>query len=87
MFVYNITNKVNHDILDEWIRWQKEVQIPEIMLTGVFTGHKFYKLLDQDDSDGTTYVIQYLCESKEHYNRYLTEFAPGLSEKYGELAL
>lgn len=59
MFIYNITNKVDYSILDEWIKWQPDEHIPEIMSTNLFTDFKFYQLLEQDESDGVTYVIQY----------------------------
>jgi Domain of unknown function (DUF4286) len=81
MFVYNITIKVNPDILNDWLQWQKEVHIPEIMSSQLFTGYNFFQLLDQDDSEGTTYVVQYFTETDENYNRYIQEFAPHLREK------
>ncbi|MCZ2458170.1 MAG: DUF4286 family protein [Chitinophagales bacterium] len=81
MLVYNITMKVDPEIEEEWIRWQREEHIPEIMATGLFTEHKFYRLLEQDETEGITYVIQYFTSSMEEYNRYLNEFAPSLRKK------
>ena len=81
MFVYNISQKVNQAILNEWLIWQKEIHIPEIMSTGLFRDFKFYKLLDQDDSNGSTYIIQYFVENKENYERYIKMHAPGLREQ------
>ena len=81
MFVYNISQKVNRSFLSEWITWQKEVHIPEIMSTGLFFDYQFYKLLDQDEEEGTTFVIQYFSESRENYDRFINLYAPGLREK------
>ena len=81
MIVYNISQKINKSILKEWLTWQKEVHIPEIMSTGLFSDYKFYKLLDQDEEEGTTYVIQYFSASRENYDQYVTLFAPVLREK------
>ena len=81
MIVYNVSQKINKSILKEWLTWQKEVHIPEIMSTGLFSDYKFYKLLDQDEEEGTTYVIQYFSDSRENYDQYVTRFAPGLREK------
>lgn len=81
MLVYNITIKVDLDILSDWLQWQKAVHIPEIMSTGCFTGYQFYRLLDQDDSDGTTYITQYFSETEENYLRYIQDFAPDLRDK------
>ena len=62
MLIYNITIKVDHSILEEWIKWQMEEHIPEIMATGLFDRYKFFRLLEQDDTEGATYIIQYLTD-------------------------
>lgn len=81
MFVYNITIKIVPDIENEWIRWQKQEHIPEIMSSGQFSGYKFYKLLEQDETEGITYVVQYFAVSIENYEQYLEKFAPVIREK------
>jgi hypothetical protein len=81
MIVYNITMKVLPGIESEWINWQKQEHIPDIMATGLFTEYKFFRLLDQDESEGVTYVIQYFSSSLENYDQYINTFAPALREK------
>ena len=81
MFVYNITIKINSEIEAEWIKWQKEEHIPEVMSTGLFSDHKFFRLLDQDESDGITYIVQYFTPSIENHNEYIEKFAPSLRKK------
>lgn len=81
MIIYNLSMKINTSIEDEWVQWQKEEHIPEIMATGLFSEFKFYRLLEQDARDGVTYVIQYSAPSFENYNRYVKEFAPHLRQK------
>lgn len=81
MFIYNITTKVDHAILNQWLQWQKEVHIPEIMATGLFTDHRFYKLLEHDDHEGGIFVTQFLTASKEDYDKYLLQYAPQLRQK------
>jgi hypothetical protein len=68
--------KVAHPIHDAWMLWQKQEHIPRIMATGLFTEYKFYHLLEQDESDGVTYIIQYITANVEQYKKYLHEFAP-----------
>ena len=84
MFVYNITTKVDHAILNAWVKWQKEIHIPEMIATGLFSAHKFFQLLEHDDEEGRTFVIQFFSASKENYEKYLHEFAPGLRKKSQE---
>ncbi len=81
MLVYNITIKVDNSILQEWLKWQKEEHIPEIMDTGFFESHKFYHLLDQDDSAGSTYVIQFYTPLRKNYDEYINSHASLLREK------
>ncbi len=81
MLIYNITTKVSDAISDEWIKWQREEHIPEIMRTQLFEEPKFFRLLEQDDSEGPTFVIQYFTPLKENYEKYIKEFAPELREK------
>jgi len=81
MIVYNLTMKVDFSIHDEWLQWQKEEHIPEVMATGQFIDHKFYRLLDIDEEDGYTYVVQYIAADIHHYDKYLQNHAPLLRHK------
>ena len=81
MIVYNISMKIDPTIENDWIQWQKQEHIPEVMATGFFSEYKFYKLLEQDESDGPTYVIQYFTTAIENYNRYIEEHSPLLRQK------
>lgn len=88
MVIYNITNQVNRDIHEEWLQWQLNEHIPQIMATGCFAKYQMQKLLEIDETDGPTYAIQYYAESKADYNRYIELYAPALRKiaytKWGE---
>ncbi|MEO8854093.1 MAG: DUF4286 family protein [Ginsengibacter sp.] len=84
MFVYNITSKVEHSILNDWLQWQKEIHIPDILATRCFYEHRFYELLEHHEDDGRTFVLQYLATSKSDYNRYIEIYAPSLNKKSTE---
>lgn len=81
MFVYNITSKVDHDIIQDWLHWQKNIHIPAMLQTGCFYDHRFYELLEHNDEEGKTFVVQFLAASKSDYNRYLEIYANGLRQK------
>ena len=81
MIIYNVTIKINPEILDEWLRWMKEEHIPDVLGTGMFYEHKMSRLLEQDESEGITFIIQYLCVSMESYKIYREKFAPKLQEE------
>ena len=88
MIVYNITIKIIHDIETAWLQWQKQEHIPAIMATGLFTEYKFFRLLDHDDEEGRTFVLQLYADSIEQYQSYTMQYAPALQqqslEKWGE---
>src|SRR3982074_3175114 len=81
MIVYNITMKVPPSIEKEWLEWEKNEHIPEVMQTGLFTDFKLFHLLEQDESEGKTYVLQYYASSLKNYQQYLEKHVPLLREK------
>lgn len=81
MIVYNITMKIDPEIKTEWLEWQKSEHIPDVMATGLFTSYNFFHLLNQDETDGITYVIQYFASSIENYDHYIKNFALQLRQK------
>ena len=81
MFIYNITIKVDNEIVQQWLQWQKEVHMPETMATKLFNDNKVFKLLEYDNDGSTTYVMQYFTDTKENYNRYINEYVSILEKK------
>lgn len=81
MIVYNITVKIDPAIEEPWIKWQQQEHIPDIMASGQFTQWKMFRLLEQDDTEGMTFVIQYFAPSLENYNKYIEEYATALRQK------
>ena len=81
MIVYNVTTKVTHAIQHDWLQWIKEEHIPDIIGTGCFTHATVLQLLETDDSEGPTYVVQYFAESKSLYNNYIEKHSAALRQK------
>lgn len=80
MFIYNVTVKLNWSIHEEWIKWMQEVHLNDVMATNCFTKYQFVRLLEIDEAEGPTYAIQYYCESKSLYNKYIEIYAPKLRQ-------
>ena len=81
MIIYNITFKVDHQSITAWMKWQQEIQIPEIMATGCFYDHRFYELLEHEEEDGKTFVMQFFSKTRSDYEKYKLEFATELRKK------
>lgn len=82
MFIYNVTVTVENDIHYEWLKWMKEIHIPDVMRTGCFTEHKICKLIT--DESENTYAVQYTFRRMEDLTSYQKTFASGLQQAHTE---
>ncbi len=90
MILYNVTISVDGRIEKEWLKWMREIHIPDVMATKLFVDHKIFKLMNEVDG-GTTYAIQYFALDAQDINTYMREHAPRLQQehagRYGDKAL
>jgi DNA integrity scanning protein DisA with diadenylate cyclase activity len=75
MLIYNVTVQVERSIADAWLQWLQQEHIPELMQTGCFVKYQVVKLVNDEETDTTTYAIQYFTESENELNTYLNEHA------------
>ena len=80
MIVYNVTTKVRWDILEAWLTWQVEEQIPAVLATCHFDSHQLFRLMDQDEEEGPTFIVQFVTTSRERFQQFITEHAPALQQ-------
>jgi hypothetical protein len=66
--------------MEGWLAWQMDEQIPAILKTGLFDSHQLFHLLDQDEEEGPTFVIQFFTSHLERYEQYIIEFAPAIQQ-------
>lgn len=81
MVIYNVTIKVEKAIEDTWLKWMKQEHMDELVATGLFTGYRLCKLLEQDETDGVTYSAQYFCNGIEEYRKYIDEYSLQMRDK------
>jgi hypothetical protein len=79
--IYNVTVKVEANIAESWLQWMIEEHIPEILATKCFQEYRILRLLEVDETEGPTYAIQYMAESRADYNRYIEIYAEGMRKK------
>ena len=88
MLIYNVTIQPTWSIHDTWLLWMREIHVPEIMKTGMFTHHRILRLMEVDETEGPTYAFQYFASSIDKYEYYLAHHAPFLRaktyEKWGD---
>jgi|SRR5690606_11971229 len=81
MYIYNVTSNVDKSIRDKWLKWMKEVHIPEMLSTGKFTHARIIKVLVEEEMGGTTYSVQYYTNSKQALQKYYNEDAERLRQQ------
>lgn len=79
--IYNVTINIEDDIQQEWLAWMKGEHIPEVMKTGCFLENKICRVLVNEES-GTTYSVQYTCNSMEEYKKYLLNHSINLQQNH-----
>ncbi len=77
MIIYNVTINIEDDVHDDWLKWMKEIHVPEVMKTGLFLENRLLKLL-MDEPQGKTYSIQYMVSNIADYDEYIEKHAPRL---------
>ena len=81
MFIYNVTVNIADDVHAEWLKWMKEIHIPDVIKTGCFIDSQILKVLYVED-EGHTYSIQYKFLEMADVEKYQKEFAPHLQEEH-----
>lgn len=84
MVLYNVTVKVNNEIREEWLQWMRQVHIPHVMASGSFLSYRINRVLSLEDSDGTTYAFQYLCQDLATLHHYQVHHAPLLQKEHAD---
>jgi len=81
MIIYNVTVSIDYDARDEWLKWMKEVHVPDVMNTGMFIDNKICRILAEEQG-GFSYSIQYTCKDMDTFDKYQLEFAPKLQQEH-----
>jgi hypothetical protein len=86
--VYSVTVKPDQDIEQNYVQWLQEEHIQEVLITGCFDSFRFFKVLAEDERDGSSYNIQYVTTDMSRYFDYINIHAPLMrskgKEKFGE---
>lgn len=85
MIVYSVTVTIDESVEADWLKWMKEVHIPDVLDTGIFTEHRMLKVITSANTDdGQSYNIQYDCPSMADLHKYQVQFAPKLQQEHTE---
>jgi len=69
------------EIAEEYLQWLQGEHAQDMMQTGLFSNYRLCRLLEPEDPEGITYVVQYHCDNMENYQRYVEEYSPHMRQK------
>jgi hypothetical protein len=84
MILYNVTVNIENELSADWVKWMKEVHIPEVMATGSFLEYKMFRIMHEEEGGGISYCVQYFASSMNELMDYQQKFAPALQAKTKE---
>lgn len=82
MFIYNVTVTLESSIQEEWLKWMKEIHIPDVMRTGFFVENKICRLITEEAE--TTYAVQYTFRKMDDLTAYQKTHASRLQKEHAE---
>ncbi|WP_373521245.1 DUF4286 family protein [Aquiflexum sp.] len=80
MILYNITVNIEKESEEDWVLWMKQIHIPDVLATGMFSENRFYKILHDSDDGSVNYSVQYFTDTMEKIMEYQSNFAPKLQD-------
>ena len=83
MYIYNVTVNIDDSVLEEWLKWMKEVHIPDVMNTGLFESNKLCRVM-VDEESGSTYSVQYVVKDMETMQLYQEMYAANLQKEHND---
>lgn len=80
MYIYNVTTNIEESVHEEWVKWMKEIHIPDVLATGKFLSAKMARVMVEEDMGGMTYSVQFTTVDKETLEKYYNDDADRLRQ-------
>lgn len=81
MYIYNVTVNIEKEVHQDWLKWMKEVHIPDVLATGMFIDNRLCQVM-VDEEQGITYSIQYRVKDLDTLKLYQQMYAPKLQAEH-----
>jgi hypothetical protein len=81
MILFNETVSIENAAAPEWLQWMQETHIPEVMATTYFLKYQIAKVMEDEDTGGTTYAVQYFARHMEDLLEYHRLHDPAMQAK------
>lgn len=81
MLIYNITYLVADRETETWLQWIKEKIIPEMLAAEIFAKPQIAKVLSNMDEGGSSYSVQFHCDSAYELDKWQQNNVGNLQEE------
>jgi hypothetical protein len=81
MLIYNVTVNVEEAVHQQWLKWMREIYIPEMLQTNLFTNARILRVMVDEQMGGITFSVQYYAKDKKSLERYYSEYLDAFSIK------
>lgn len=81
MLIYNITYLVADRETETWLQWMKEKVIPEMLAADIFANPQIAKVLTNLDEGGSSYSVQFHCDSAYELDKWQQTNVENLQEE------
>ena len=81
MYIYNVTIHLDESVQEDWLRWMRDIHIPEMLATGKFSKALMTRVMVEEEMGGFTFSVQYTTDSKETLDKYYAEDAERLRSR------
>jgi len=73
MYIYNVTVNIDEAVHQQWLKWMREIYIPEMLKTKLFTNARVLRVMVDEEMGGITFSVQYYAKDKKSLERYYSE--------------
>ncbi|AKQ47135.1 hypothetical protein TH63_18205 [Rufibacter radiotolerans] len=73
MILFNETVSIDNTVAAEWLQWMQETHIPAVMATTYFLNFQIAKVMEEEETGGSTYAIQYYARHMDDLLEYHRE--------------
>ncbi|MFW9598280.1 MAG: DUF4286 family protein [Paludibacter sp.] len=80
MLIFNTTYKVSTAKTAEWIKWVKDVHIPDMTKKADFSKPQITRIVGSDDEHGTSYSVQFHIATMKELERWHMQHAADLQQ-------
>jgi len=80
MIIYSIEISIDKKAQSKWLKWMREIHIPDVMRTNMFLKFTFYKKLNTNSS--ATYIIEYETDDIKKYQKYESDLSIKLKKAH-----